>query len=272
MTIDRIQPGRMPEATRIQLNGILGGILSGQVNFTALSMPAGAQSIEVQPTANPIDSLTSVNLVGETQSEVEREYFVNLGFTINKGAGASSPERDKVLLYTGVTVQSGCGDAWNWNPVMTLESGSGTYNAQLAEIDFNNNNAHCGDADGGAGLAAPVAYPVTITGAGSKRSTAAIGIFGPGSAIWNRGIVIGSSSVKQASFQDLAGADISLDIRGSHVSGLDTSQGTFSAQQIKATGFEIDPMGKIKNTGMPTSSAGLASGTLWNDSGTVKIA
>lgn len=35
---------------------------------------------------------------------------------------------------------------------------SGTYNAQGIELDFNNDNAHRGDADGGAGLAPPVAY------------------------------------------------------------------------------------------------------------------
>jgi hypothetical protein len=38
------------------------------------------------------------------------------------------------------------------------------------------------------------------------------------------------------------------------------------------TRLTIDSAGKIIVASMPTSSAGLATGTLWNDSGTVKIA
>ena len=52
------------------------------------------------------------------------------------------------------------------------------YAAQGIEPDFNNNNAHRGDADGGAGLAFPVSHGISVTGAGRFRSTSAILVCG----------------------------------------------------------------------------------------------
>ena len=102
---------------------------------------------------------------------------------------------------------NGTGDVWAMNPLVTQMPGSGRYDAQGIELDFNNNNDHRGDDDGGAGsttnstlhadafslsfvfsrrgrcaagLAPPVSYGLSITGAGAKRSTSALMVCGPG--------------------------------------------------------------------------------------------
>ena len=60
--------------------------------------------------------------------------------------------------YVATEARPGTGDVWAINPLVTQMPGSGEYAAQGIELDFNNNNAHRGDADGGAGLAFPVSY------------------------------------------------------------------------------------------------------------------
>jgi hypothetical protein len=62
---------------------------------------------------------------------------------------------------------------WAINPLVTQAPDSGSYDAQGIELDFNNLNAHRGEDDAGAGLAAPVSYGLSVTGAGDFRSTAA---------------------------------------------------------------------------------------------------
>jgi hypothetical protein len=159
---------------------------------------------------------------GVTNSSTTREYLVNIGLSSNRGIGIGTPNGDKVALYAGADATAGTGDVWPFNPLVTQEAGSGSYNAQGIELDFNNSNAHRGEADGGAGLAAPVSYGLAITGAGSFRSTAAQLIAGDingdiaQGGIWNRGIVIANNSVKQSSFQDLGNASTSIDVPGSH--------------------------------------------------------
>jgi hypothetical protein len=99
--------------------------------------------------------------------------------------------------------------------LLTQAPGSGDYNAQGIELDFNNLNAHRGDADAGAGLAPPVSYALSVTGAGRYRSSAAIGVMGE-KGMWNRGIVFAADSVNQSTFQDLCSSQHkSIDIRGS---------------------------------------------------------
>lgn len=74
--------------------------------------------------------------------------------------GANSrptPYHDKVTLYAGMLAENGTGDVWAINPLLTMGPSSGDYNAQGIELDFNNRNAHRGDADAGGGLAPPVA-------------------------------------------------------------------------------------------------------------------
>jgi len=202
-------------------------------DLTAFKFIGNSPSLSISPTGNGTTTLSTVSVQGTTGSAITREYLVNFGLTSNVGNGAAPPGQDKVVLYTGIVASSGTGDVWSYNPVVTLNASSGTYNAQGIEVDFNNNNANLGESDGGAGLSSPVGYGVSITGAGSFRSTAAMVIGGPGSAIWNRGIVVGSASVQQSSFQDLANAAVSLDIRGTHNYGLDLNAGVFNNAPIR---------------------------------------
>lgn len=186
---------------------------------------AGDQALSVTPTGNPPQTFASLSCQADAAKGATREFLVNFGFTSAQGSGNSPGISDKVALYAGMVGNAGTADIWAINSVTTLSANSGSYDATGYELDFNNLNADRGDADGGAGLAAPVAVGLAVTGAGTARSTAAISIEGPGTtAIWNRGIVVGDSSVAQASFQDLGTATISLDIRGPHVISVDTSQ------------------------------------------------
>ena len=86
------------------------------------------------------------------------------------------------------------------NPLVTQLPGSGEYNAQGIELDFNNENSHRGDADAGAGLAPPVSYGFSISGAAPYRSTSAMLVSGSG-RIWNRGIVFANDCIEQSTMQ-----------------------------------------------------------------------
>ncbi len=184
----------------------------------------GNQSLTVAPTGNPAATFASLNCQAAAVKADAREFLTNIGFTSAEGTGHPPGTADKVALYAGMVGNAGTADIWSINTVTTLSAASGDYDATGYELDFNNLNADRGTADGGFGLAAPVAVGLAVTGAGSFLSTAAISIEGPGSPIWNRGIVVGDSSVAQATLQDLGTATISLDIRGAHAISVDTWQ------------------------------------------------
>lgn len=116
-------------------------------------------------------------------------------------------------------MQAGTGDVWAFNPLVTQAANSGEYNAQGIELDFNNENAHRGEADAGAGLAPPVSYGLSVSGAAPYRSTSAILVSGSG-RIWNRGIVFANDCIQQSTFQDLGNGGKSIDIRGSPTYGV----------------------------------------------------
>lgn len=190
-------------------------------------------SISFAPTTNPPTTLGTVVVQAATASTTTREFLVSIGLSIGTGSTAAGANRDKVALFVGADVVAGAGDAWAINPVITMESGSGTGNVQGIELDFNNLNADRGNAVAGAGLSAPIAVGFSITGASVFLSTSAMLISGPGTAIWNRGITIANNSVSQSSFQDLGSSAISLDIYGSHTYGLDTRNGAFSGGPVR---------------------------------------
>ena len=186
------------------------------------SLPLDCQTL---PTGNACpgacETGTAFTVQGTTSQDDKREFLVSLGLTSNKGVHSRpTPYHDKVTLYSGIVGEPGTGDIWSFNPLLTQRPGSGSYNAQVIELDLNNQNAHRGDADGGAGLAPPVTYGLSLTGAGGFRSTAAIGVMGQKSQ-WNRGIVFAADSVNQSAFQDLMhGHQKSIDIRGSPIYGV----------------------------------------------------
>ncbi len=191
----------------------------------------GAQNILADPVANPVNTYSSLTATGTTAYDNTREFLVSLGFTSNRGAAASSPQRDKVTLYAAMLSMDGTGDAWSFNTVHSLFPGPATYNAFGYELDFNNLNGHRGDVPGASGLAAPVGYGLAITGVASYRSTAAMLITGASASVWNRGIVV-TSGVVQSSFQEVGLAERSLDIRGINDIGLSLENGSFARAPI----------------------------------------
>ena len=193
------------------------------------SPPIG-DTCSVLPTGNDCrsgscDTASAFAVQGTTSHAEKREFLVTLGLTSDHGQRELGPQQrpnihDKVTLYAGIVGKNGTGDIWSFNPLLTQAPGSGSYNAQCIELDLNNMNAHRGDADAGAGLAEPVTYGWSVTGAGNFRSTAAIGVMGQ-KGMWNRGIVFAADSIAQSAFQDLgASHQKSIDIRGSPVYGV----------------------------------------------------
>ena len=213
---------------------IAGDTMTGTLIVPSLSV-TGGQDLTIAPTANPtISTVSSFSVQGSTQSTTKREFLGAFGFTSTLGEGLTGGNQDRVTLYAGMDLRAGSGDAWSLNTVLTMEaSGSATANAIGYELDFNNLLDHRGDIAGGGGFAAPVAYGLAVTGAGDKRSTAAILISGPGvSPIWNRGIAFANASVSQATFQDFTASTTSLEIFNAHTYGLDMQDATFSGAGI----------------------------------------
>eukprot|EP00750_Incisomonas_marina_P006535 INCI14625.1.p1 GENE.INCI14625.1~~INCI14625.1.p1 ORF type:complete len:365 (-),score=59.36 INCI14625.1:38-1132(-) len=188
-----------------------------------------SNTLIVNPVGNSFETASSLSMHGTTSETSEREFLVDFGLVSNQGNTSSpptTPYHDKVTLYASIVAEPGTGDVWAINPLLTQSAGSGDYNAQGIELDFNNNNAHRGDADAGAGLAAPVSYGLSVTGAGAFRGTAAYAVSGPGHRIWNRGIVFANDAIQQSTFQDLGNPEKSVDIRGNPTYGVYQSSST----------------------------------------------
>jgi hypothetical protein len=153
---------------------------------------------------------TGLSFVDTTINTATPQFLWNLGLNATQGSA------DTVGQYIGVVKTGGTGDVWAMNPLLQINAGSGSYNAQAIELDFNNLNAHRGDADGAAGLVPPVAYNLSISGASNFRKTGAI-VVDEASGIFNRGIVFALNSISAtgSTYQDVNnGHDKSIDIRG----------------------------------------------------------
>jgi len=191
----------------------------------------GDQSLQADPVANPVNTFSSLIVTGTTAQDDEREFLVSIGLISNRGAASASPERDKVALYVGALADSGTGDVWSFNTVLTMAAGAAAYNAFGHELDFNNLNGHRGDTPNGAGLVAPVAYGLAITGVASYRSTSALLVTG-GASAWNRGLTF-TGAIVQSSIQDLGTADRALDLQGAYDYAIDLSPSTSTAAAIQ---------------------------------------
>ncbi len=67
------------------------------------------------------------------------------------------------------------------------------------------------------------------------------------------------------------GGTLLRSISGIYANGIDLSTDTISGKAWKSPGITVSGLGVIVNTGMPTSCSGQATGTLWNNAGTVKV-
>jgi hypothetical protein len=213
---------------------------SGNESGAVGSFPSASLLVASSPVGNAPTTFTALTVSGVTSQANEREFLVSLGLTSNMGnESRPTPYHDKVTLYAGIVAAAGTGDVWAFNPLVTQLPNSGEYNAQGIELDFNNANAHRGDADAGAGLAEPVSYGLSISGAAPFRSTAGLLLSG-NEHMWNRGIVIANDCVAQSSFQDLGSPDKSIDIRGSPTFGVYQSSPKSKNLFAGGTGVGLD--------------------------------
>jgi hypothetical protein len=192
-----------------------------------------------------------------TGQDDEREFLVSLGLTSNRGnESRPTPYHDKVVIYAAVEAGAGTGDVWAMNPLVTQLPDSGDYNAQGIELDFNNENAHRGEADAGAGLAPPVSYGLSISGAAPFRSTAGLLLAGS-PRMWNRGIVLANDCVAQSSFQDLGSPNKSVDIRGNPAWGVYQLSSTSKNLFAGGTGVGVEPASLDARAALHVGGSGL---------------
>jgi hypothetical protein len=226
----------LPALLRAQSCGICP---SGNESGAVGNFPTSSLAVTSNPVGNSPLTWTALNVQGVTGQSDEREFLVSLGLLSNAGNNSRpTPCHDKVTLYVAVEAASGTGDVWAINPLVTQMPDSGEYNAQGIELDFNNLNSHRGDADGGGGLAPPVSYGLSISGAAPFRSTSAMLVSGSG-RIWNRGVTFANDCIQQSTFQDLGNPDKSIDIRGSPTFGVYQVSKTTKNFFAGGTGFGV---------------------------------
>lgn len=201
-------------------------LTAGQTAPFHLSLSPADQTINVAPIGNPPNTLTSLNVVGTTISGPVREFLVNIGLTSNLGQGGAAGN-DKVGLYCGVVANAGSADVWCFNTVMNMTAGSGNYTAQGYELDFNNLNVNRGVGLLSGGFAGPQAYGLSISGASTFRSTAALLI--SGSAVqWSAGIIMANNCTIEHGILDLNNSGTSYTIAGTHSNGISTTAAVFT--------------------------------------------
>lgn len=168
-------------------------LTAGQMEtFTNLTINPGDQTLHVAPTANPPDTLSSFNVQGTAVSKDSREFLVNLGLDSAIGQGGAGAN-DKVTLYVGATGENGTSDLWTLNTCLTMQPGSGSYDALGYELDFNNFNTDRGASGNLAqDFTSPVATGLTVSGAGAFTSTSAVSLVSTtptsGNPQWGRGL------------------------------------------------------------------------------------
>ena len=175
-------------------------------------------STTIIPTGQSFNTLGSLIVSGTTGSTTTREFMASVGMLSNAGSGATGIDKDKVALYSGVRAQNGTGNIWAFNPTVLMDAGSSVaynYDARGIEVSFTNNAGDRGNNAGSSGLTTPVAYGISVIGAGSSRSTSGMLVGGQNNT-WNRGLTFSGDSIVQASIADYTSSTVSLDIQGTH--------------------------------------------------------
>jgi hypothetical protein len=204
-----------------------------------------APTLITSPTGNPttgplLSTYSTVAVQGTTGNPSNREFLVNLGLTSSTGQGLANSNGDKVTLYAGAVANSGSGNLWAFNPLLSQTTGSGNYDAQVIEVDMNNFNADRGGSDGPSGLPGIVAYGVSISGAGDSNNytnTSALNIDSFGGAVgtqplWAHGI-IEAGFFKFNEFAEYGVTPTVFALFGSHTYGLDCNAAGLSVACIR---------------------------------------
>lgn len=163
-------------------------------------------TLQFLPIDNPLLTYTNFLISTEALQFSTREYAAMVEMQVDKGGAGSGNSKDKVALACTIqTLNNGhtVGDIWALYPTCTLQAGAAPNAVHGIELDLNNySGTNYGNATGGAGLASPTCYGISVTGAGTYKATAAHLISGPGSPIWNRGIVFANGCIEQACIED----------------------------------------------------------------------
>lgn len=185
--------------------------------ITAAKNISASPSISFAPTANTPTTLASFIVQGTTSATLQRQFMASIGLTSNSGHGTALV--DKVSLYVGGDVVAGSSDFWTVNSCLTIEAGAPTdINVQGYELDFNNFNSNRGSTFGVAGMAAPVAVGLSISGVADHANTAAISIAGVGNQ-WYRGIAFTTGIYSAIS--DYSLATYGIEMIAAHSYGID---------------------------------------------------
>lgn len=216
------------------------GLLTANGGLTIPRNP----SVSTSPIGNPTGGsilTTFSSLVAEvaTVNTSNREFAVNIGLTSSLGTGVANNNGDKVALYVGATGNAGTGDLWAFNPLLAQEPGSGTYNAQVIEVDLNNFNADRAGTDGSGGLPAKVANGVSISGTntGGFRNTSGLAIDSFGNPpsnnqpLFSRGLTL-SGYYTFSAVCDYSISPQSYEMWGVYTNGLNAAFGSFSGSLI----------------------------------------
>jgi len=158
---------------------------------------------EVKPVGNTFCETRGNMLFYETKYDDKREFAWSFGMVNGRGANADdSGPSHKATVYLGHRMIPGAGPGWALNWLTEAELGAPARDVHGAEGDLNINNMHYGNAYGAAGLAAPRAWNLDLSGYSQFNSTGCLHIHMGGPGKYNRGIVIGMESVLSSGLEN----------------------------------------------------------------------
>lgn len=234
---------------------------------------SGDLSYEHAPGGNAsISTLSSFVVATTSNTAHERQFMSSFELRSNTGQSDTGNVGDRVAIYASVVATSSgrfpgdgdqSGDVWVFNPLMSLATSSGTYNAQMFELDMNNHN-HDSTA------AITELYPagtkraggITLTGVSTLEHYAndyGVSIETAGAYnTWNKGFAV--SDARQAAFWNNSGATYAFYTGGSSANGFYENGSNASAVNYfkHATGF---------NTSTPAYAIDVAGGDINIDTG-----
>jgi hypothetical protein len=193
---------------------------SSSLIFTSVDIPVGDQSISISPVTNPIPTLSSLNVTGQTASGGTREFLVNIGLISSSGAPPQAGGvNDKVALFSGLDAHAGTSDVWSIYTGVAQTAGSGDYHCHGYEADINNFNVDRGNSGNlNVDFGGKITNGISITGAGTKSCTTGMLVSsqsGHANAQWNRGIsLVGSYGI--CTIEDWGSAPIGYQFDGSY--------------------------------------------------------
>lgn len=241
-----------PEAFRsaIQAVGVADLASSTGLNLvgdgTNIVLGSGALKADV-PQGNPYQATRtklSIKVYGDDPAISGQEVrgFAFMSGVDNRGqAGQDNVSGDLVAGYFGATGSPfTTGDSetnrqpiWALNALAEMRPNSGTYNARVAEFDFNNGLRDIGAGDGPLYTNEVIACGLEVYNSG-EHSTAGVlvNVGSDGSSPYYRGFAVAPGAAAQAGFADYSDASYSFDSRGNHAFGL-FLEGAYSEAAIR---------------------------------------